>query len=125
MRKKYVALTSEEWVRQNFVAWLVNEKKYPAGLIAIEKELVLNDMKKRFDIVVFNSQFVPSLLVECKAPEVKITQKSFDQVARYNMTLKVKYLVVTNGMMHYCCYIDQQKGEFSFLDHVPDFDKLF
>jgi len=125
IRKKYVALTSEEWVRQNFIAWLVNEKQYPPGLIAIEKELVLNELKKRFDIVVFNRQFVPSLLIECKAPEIKITQKSFDQAARYNMTLKVSYLAVTNGLVHYCCYIDIEKGEYSFIDEIPDFEKLF
>ncbi|MGD0712375.1 MAG: type I restriction enzyme HsdR N-terminal domain-containing protein, partial [Bacteroidales bacterium] len=88
VRKKYVALTPEEWVRQNFVSWLIQELKYPASHIAIEKELLLNEMKKRFDVVIFNRDNKPAMLIECKAPEIKITQKTFDQAARYNMVLK-------------------------------------
>jgi hypothetical protein len=125
IRRKYVALTSEEWVRQNFIQWLIHDKNYPPGLIAIEKELTLNDLKKRFDIVVYNKNHVPSLLIECKAPEIKISQKSFDQAGRYNLTLKVSYLVITNGLEHYCCHIDIEKGAYSFIEHIPDFDNLF
>lgn len=124
-RKKYVALTAEEWVRQNFISWMVNDKNYPAGLIAVEKELVLNNMKKRYDIVVFNRESLPALLVECKAPEIKITQKVFDQAARYNLALNVAFLVVTNGLEHYCCAVDIKKGTYSFLEKVPDFENLF
>lgn len=125
VRKKWVVLTEEEWVRQNFVAWLIHVKRCPLGLIAIEKELSLNSLKKRYDIVVYNSQHLPALLVECKAPGINVTQKVFDQAARYNMVLNVNYLVVTNGINHYCCFIDTFNKEFSFIDDVPEHDKLF
>ena len=124
IRKKYVSLTPEEWVRQNIIAWLIHEKNYPAGLIAIEKEIRVNKLKKRFDIVVFGKDSLPALLIECKAPSVKITQETFDQAARYNLALKVSRLAVTNGLEHYCCHIDLLKGTFSFLDEFPDYDKL-
>jgi len=124
VRKKYIALTPEEWVRQNFVAWLINERHYPSGLIAIEKELLVNELKKRYDIVVYNNNHLPALLVECKAPFVAVSQKVFDQAARYNLALKVNYLIVTNGLTHYCCYIDMEKGKYSFLKNIPDFNNL-
>lgn len=124
-RKKYVALTAEEWVRQNFIAWLVNDKKYPAGLIAVEKELALNNMKKRYDIVVFNKNSAPAILVECKAPGIKITQKVFDQAAHYNLALNVDFLIVTNGLEHYCCAVDLKRGTYNFMEEVPGFEKLF
>jgi hypothetical protein len=125
VRKKYVALTPEEWVRQNFISWLITELKYPASHIAIEKELLLNEMKKRFDVVVFNKDNKPAMLIECKAPEVKISQKTFEQAARYNMVLKLKYLVVTNGLDHYCCQIDFLENNYSFLESIPAYDKIF
>jgi len=125
VRKKYVSLTNEEWVRQNFVAWLIHEKNYPAGLIAIEKELTLNELKKRYDVVVYNSNHFPAMLIECKAPNIEITQKAFDQASRYNLTVKVNYLLITNGIVHYCCYIDLEKGTYSFMDQIPDYNKLF
>ena len=124
IRKKYIALTQEEWVRQNFVKWLITEKNYPTGLIAIEKELTLNDLKKRYDIVIYNSKHSPAMLIECKAPKVEITQKVFDQASRYNLSLKVNYLVITNGIIHYCCYIDLEKGTYNFVDQVPDYVNL-
>ncbi len=125
VRKKYIAFTPEEWVRQNFVAWLINERHYPSGLIAIEKELLVNELKKRYDIVVYNNNHIPALLVECKAPCVAVSQKVFDQAARYNLALKVSYLIVTNGLIHYCCYIDMENGKYSFLKNIPYFDNLF
>ena len=124
VRKKFVSLTSEEWVRQNFVTWLINEKHYPASLIAIEKELVVNELKKRYDVAVYNKSHIPSLLVECKAPDIIISQKVFDQAARYNIALKAEYLVVTNGITHYCCFIDIENGKYSFLERIPDYDDL-
>ena len=119
IRKKYVALTPEEWVRQNFIRYLIHEKQFPASLIAIEMALQYNRMKKRGDVVVYDTSGKPVVIVECKAPDVKITQNAFDQVARYNMTLKVKYLVVTNGLIHYCCSMDYEKKSYEFLNEIP------
>ena len=125
VRKKYVAFSPEEWVRQNFVAWLINERHYPAGLIAIEKELLVNKLKKRYDIVIYNCKHIPSILVECKAPGIAVSQKVFEQAARYNLALKVSYLIVTNGITHYCCYIDVENGTYSFQEHIPFYEELF
>ncbi|MFH0864589.1 MAG: type I restriction enzyme HsdR N-terminal domain-containing protein [Bacteroidota bacterium] len=125
IRKKYVSLTPEEWVRQNFVAWLVHHKNYPQGLIGIEKEINVNRMKKRFDIIVFNKSHHPEVLIECKAPEVTISQKVFDQIAVYNMAMKVKYLIVTNGMEHFCCTVHHEKQKYSFLAEIPEYENLF
>lgn len=125
IRKKYVSLTPEEWVRQNFIAWLLLHKNYPAGLIGIEKEIRVNKLKKRFDAIVYNKNHKPEILIECKAPEVAIAQKVFDQAAVYNMTLHVRYLIVTNGMEHYCCTVDPEKRKYSFLDDIPAYAGLF
>ncbi len=119
IRKKYVALTPEEWVRQNFVRYLIEEKKFPKSLIAIEKEIVVNRMKKRGDIVVYNRELKPILIVECKAPTVKITQATFDQVARYNLSLNVEYLIITNGINHFCCTINEEKKGYIFVEKIP------
>src|SRR6056297_910650 len=121
IRKKYVLLTPEEWVRQNFLKYLVEEKKYPASLIAVEKEFKLNRLSKRSDVVVYNSSGHPFLIVECKAISVKIDQKAFDQIARYNMKLQVEFLVVTNGLEHYCCKIDLENQTYCFLKDFPEF----
>jgi len=121
IRKKYVLLTPEEWVRQNFLKYLVEEKKYPASLIAVEKEFKLNKLSKRSDVVVYNRLGQPFLIVECKATTVKIDQKVFDQIARYNMKLNVEYLVVTNGLEHYCCKIDLENQNYCFLKDFPEF----
>jgi hypothetical protein len=121
IRKKYVLLTPEEWVRQNFVQYLLNEKKCPLSLIAIEMGLKYNTLQKRGDVVVHDITGKPWLIVECKAPSVKITQEVFDQVARYNMSLKVKYLVVTNGMNHFCCEIDHEERTYKFISEIPKF----
>jgi hypothetical protein len=124
IRKKYVAFTDEEWVRQHCIAYLINEKAYPASLIAVEKALVVNGLRKRTDIVVFGKDGTPKLIVECKASHIKITNDVFDQIARYNMTLKVNYLMVTNGLQHYCCLINHQEASYKFLEDVPDFGEL-
>ena len=106
LRKKYMVLTPEEWVRQHFVYFLIEEKKYPISLIALEKQLTINNRKKRTDILVFNTAGNPEIIVECKAPSIKITQATFDQIARYNLKLKATYLIVTNGLEHFYCKMD-------------------
>jgi hypothetical protein len=123
-RRKYVALTPEEEVRQRFAHYLVEAKGYPRSLIQTEYALKLNRMVRRCDILVHKPAGTPAVLVECKAPEVKITGETFDQAARYNMAFRVKYLMVTNGLQHYCCYIDFSEGKVSFLDEIPDYDLL-
>jgi hypothetical protein len=120
IRKKYVVLTPEEWVRQNFLQYLIQEKKFPASLIAVEAGLKYNQLQKRMDVLVYDKQGNPYLMVECKAPEVKITQDVFDQIARYNMVFKVKYLVVTNGLNHFCCEMDYTTNSYSYLENIPD-----
>ncbi len=122
LRKKYLVLTPEEWVRQHFVRFLVDEKNYPTTLIAIEKELKINNLKKRTDIVVFNSDGVPDVLVECKSPKIKITQAAFDQIARYNLKLKANYLIVTNGLEHYFCKMDFENETYIFLKDIPNYN---
>lgn len=124
IRKKYVALTPEEWVRQNFIQYLIQEKKYPLALMAIEMGLKYNQLQKRGDVVVHDISGNPWLIVECKAPTIKITQEAFDQVARYNMTLKVKYVIVTNGVNHYCCEIDHEAKTYAYVKEVPEYENL-
>lgn len=124
IRKKYILLTPEEWVRQNFLKYLVDKKKYPASLIAVEKEFKLNTLSKRSDAVVYNKSGIPVLIIECKAAGVKIDQKVFDQIARYNMKLNVEFLLVTNGLNHYCCKIDFENHTYSFLKDVPEFRQI-
>ena len=121
VRKKYFVLTPEEWVRQHYISFLIEEKKYPVSLIAIEKQLTINGLKKRSDILIFNTDGKPEIIVECKAPSVKITQETFDQIARYNLTLKANYLVVTNGLQHIFCKIDTLKESYIFLPEIPDY----
>lgn len=121
IRKKYVILTPEEWVRQNILQYLIQEKNFPASLIAVEAGLKYNQLQKRTDVLVYDKQGNPHLMVECKAPEVKITQDTFDQIARYNMVFKVKYLVVTNGLNHFCCKMDYEANTYHYLELIPDF----
>ena len=121
IRKKYVVLTPEEWVRQNFLQYLIRDKKFPASLIAVEAGLKYNQLQKRADVLVYDKQGNPHLMVECKAPEVKITQDVFDQVAHYNMSFKVKYLVVTNGLNHFCCQMDYSDNSFHYLKDIPEY----
>ncbi|MDB4060392.1 type I restriction enzyme HsdR N-terminal domain-containing protein [Vicingaceae bacterium] len=124
IRKKFLVLTPEEWVRQNVVRFLVEEKGFPANLIAIEMGLKLNGMQKRADILVYSKLGKPILLAECKAPHVKIDQNVFDQIGRYNITFKLPYLLVTNGMEHFCAQIDFNSKDFSFLQEIPEYEKL-
>lgn len=124
IRRKYVALTAEEWVRQNFIQYLKFERNVPETLISVEKEIILNRTKRRPDIVVFTKNGTPKIIVECKAPEINISQDVFDQITRYNITLQVDYLIVTNGMTHFCCKINYQKRSFEFLKEIPDFSEI-
>ncbi len=122
IRKKYVALTPEEQVRQEFIHYLINEKHYPKGLLAVERQLKIYDLEKRTDIVLYNISGNPTVIVECKAPSVNINQKAFDQIARYNMNFKAEYLIVTNGLKHYCCKPDYKNNDYTFLKEIPDYD---
>jgi hypothetical protein len=119
IRKRDIIITPEEWVRQHFVQYLINQKKYPKTLIKLEGGHKLHGMPKRTDIVVFNQSGEKILLVECKAPSVTIDQKTFDQVARYNLVHKVKLLAVTNGLQHYYCSIDFEKNDYKFIPELP------
>lgn len=121
IRKKYVVLTPEEWVRQNFVQYLITEKKYPISLIAVEKQLTVNNLKKRFDILIFNPNGTPNIIVECKASSIKIAQDTFDQIARYNLKLNAEYLIVTNGLTHYFCKKDSKNEQYLFLENIPNY----
>lgn len=121
IRKKFIILTPEEWVRQHVTQYLLQEKKYPKSYVNVEKLIKINDLTKRYDLVVFQPDGTLFLLVECKAPEVKITQQTFDQIARYNLTLKAKYLMVTNGLNHYFCEMDFENEKYVFLEQLPDF----
>ncbi len=123
-RRRWVALTPEEWVRQNFTRYLVEIKHFPASLIAIERSLRINQHDFRTDIVLFSKSGNPLVVVECKAPEVKITQQVFDQIARYNLELRVSFLIVTNGLTHYCCRFDQPQLLSAFLSEIPDYKDI-
>lgn len=123
-RKKYVKLTPEEWVRQHMVKYLINERSYPSQLIVNEGMVEVNGMGKRFDSVIFDRQGKPKLVAEYKATSVKITQKTFDQIASYNFKLHVDYLLVSNGLQHYCCKIDWTNNSYQFLQGVPTFAEL-
>lgn len=121
IRKMYVVCTPEEWVRQHFVKYLIHEKKYPAGLLAVEKSFTFNRLSYRADIVAHDKTGAPRMIVECKAPGINITQQAFDQAARYNFHFRVKYLILTNGMKHYCCKIDLEKNSLEMVREVPGF----
>jgi hypothetical protein len=121
IRKKFIILTPEEWVRQHVVQFFLQEKKYPKSYINVEKVLKINNLNKRYDLVVFNPDGSIFILVECKAPEIKISQNTFDQIARYNMTLNAQYLMVTNGHNHYFCQMDYQKECYLFMPELPSF----
>jgi len=122
IRKKFIILTPEEWVRQHTIQFLMTEKKYPKSLINVEKVLNVNGLRKRYDVVVFNPDGSIFILVECKAPEIKTSQATFDQIARYNMTLNAHYLMVTNGHHHYYCQIDLENEQYQFLEDLPSYE---
>lgn len=121
IRKKYFVLTPEEWVRQHFIHYLNTEKNYPMGLMGVEKMVKYNALKTRADIVLYTREGKAKMIVECKAPNIKITQDTFNQIAKYNFKLKVEYLVVTNGIQHFCCRMDYENNSISFLDDIPTF----
>jgi len=123
VRKKYILLNPEEWVRQHVLHYLITEKKYPVNLIAVEKQLIINQNKRRFDLVVFNRKMQAEILIECKAPEVQINQKTFDQANQYNWLLKAPYLFLTNGKKHYICQINFEQNKVQFLKELPRYDK--
>jgi len=123
-RRRWIVLTPEEWVRQNFAFYLTEIKHFPASLVAIERSLRINQHDFRTDILLFSKSGNPLAVVECKAPEVKITQKVFDQIARYNLELRVSYLIVTNGLTHYCCKFDQKQLSYTFLPYIPDYKEM-
>lgn len=124
VRQKYVALTPEEWVRQHFVNYLITLKKFPKELLANEVLVKLNGTSKRCDTVVYNRFWEPLVIVEYKAPHINITNAVFDQIARYNMVLHVQYLIVSNGLNHYCCRIDYDRQSYVFLERIPDYQQL-
>ena len=124
LRKKYVTLTPEEWVRQNFIHYLLEHKNYPKGLLANEIQLELNGTNKRCDSVLFNKNLKAILIIEYKAPHIEITSAVFDQIVRYNMVLHVKYLTVSNGIRHFCCKIDYENQTYAFLEDIPEYNLL-
>ena len=121
IRKKFIILTPEEWVRQHTIQFLLQVKNYPKSYINVEKLIKVNNINKRYDAVVFHPNGELFLLIECKAPDVKITQQTFDQIARYNLKLKAQYLMVTNGLNHYFCEMDFDNEKYIFLDELPEF----
>ncbi len=123
-RKKFVALTPEEWVRQNFLMYLVNDKQIPPTVVSVETALKVYSRKKRTDIVVHNRSGKPVMIVECKAPDVTIDDTVFDQIVRYNFALNVQYFVLTNGLNHFCCHVDYQNKSYTFLDEIPVYELL-
>ena len=124
IRRKYVVLQPEEWVRQHVVHFLIEEKGYPKSLINVEKKLSVNGLTKRYDVVVYSKKGVVFLVVECKAPSVTITQQTFDQIARYNLSLNAQYLMVTNGINHYYCQTDYNQYKYIFLADLPHYNDL-
>ena len=123
-RKKWIVLTPEEWVRQNFVKFLSDKLQYPVNNIALERKLNINGTLKRFDALVFNKTAQPVVIIEFKAPDVEISQKTFDQAAIYNYLLRTPYLFISNGMNHYFCKIDYEAGRYIFLEKVPFYSEL-
>ena len=124
IRKKFIILQPEEWVRQHCIHYLINVKKFPLSLINVEKELIINGLKKRYDIVVYNSDGSIHLIVECKSYKVEINQNTFDQIARYNLTLDANYLMVTNGINHYYCQMNMEEERYAFLRDIPEYSRV-
>ena len=120
LRRKYVALTPEEWVRQHFIHFLINYKKYPATLLANEVELKVGQKRLRADTILYSKDLKPLMILEYKAPHITITQKTFDQISVYNMLLHVDYLIVSNGLQHYCCKMDYNSKKYLFLEDIPE-----
>lgn len=124
IRRKYILITPEEWVRQNFIMYIIKEKNYPQQLISVEMEFKINKLSKRCDIVVFNKEGKPNLIIECKSPAVTINQGAFDQITNYNISFNVDYLIITNGLKHYCCKFIPKDKRFSFIEEIPEYSTL-
>lgn len=124
LRKRYVVLTPEEWVRQHFIHYLINHLKYPKALIKVEGGLVFNTLQKRSDIVVFSREGNPWMMIECKAPELKLSKRTIRQASIYNHSLKAKYIVITNGLSHICCEINWDNSETVVLDSMPQYNEV-
>lgn len=124
LRRRYVALTPEEWVRQHFVHFLIDHKGYPKGLLGNEIELKIGEKRLRCDPILYNNVLAPRMIMEYKAPSVAITQKVFNQISTYNLLLHVDYLIVSNGLQHYCCRMDNAQGQYEFLNDIPDYCHL-
>lgn len=124
LRRRWVTLTPEEWVRQNFVRYLIEEKAFPSSLMNNEISIIQNGIKRRCDTLVADPQGNTLVIVEYKAPTINVSQKTFDQIVRYNMVLKARFLIVSNGMSHYCCKIDYENNSYSFLEEIPCYSQL-
>ncbi len=124
LRRRHVTLTPEEWVRQHFVHFLISEKGYPAALLANEVSVTLNSMSRRCDSVLYDLQARPRMIIEYKAPSVTINQSVFSQISRYNLVMRVDYLIVSNGQTHYCCRMNYDQGSYTFLHEIPAYDQL-
>ena len=124
LRRKYVALTPEEWVRQHFTHYLVEHKGYPKGLMGNEVELHIGEKRLRCDTVLYNKEGQPRMIIEYKAPTIQIQQKTFDQISAYNLLLHVDYLIVSNGLQHYCCKMEYENQKYLFLQDIPDYENL-
>lgn len=124
LRRKYVALTPEEWVRQHVVHYLLDYKGYPKGLLANEVELVIGEKKLRCDTILYNRALQPQMIIEYKSPEIDLTQRVFDQITAYNFLLHVDYLIVSNGRQHYCCRMDYERQSYQFLKEIPRYEDL-
>jgi hypothetical protein len=124
LRRRFVKLTPEEWVRQHFVHWLVEHKGYPKGLLGNEIELRVGEKKLRCDSILYNQFTEPRMIIEYKAPTVALTQKVFDQISAYNLLLHVDYMLISNGLQHFCCQMDYEHHSYIFLPDIPDYEKI-
>ena len=124
LRRRYIRLTPEEWVRQHFVHFLINHKGYPQEMLANEVSLSLNSTTKRCDTVLYDTEAHPHMIIEYKAPHIALSQRVFDQISRYNIVLRVPYLIVSNGLEHYCCQVDYEAQTYQFLRDIPSFNQL-
>ena len=123
IRKKWLLCTPEEWVRVNCINYIIHTKGYPPSLISVEHQIDVYGLKKRFDLLVYNNNLSPFILIECKSPFVKIDQKAFDQIIQYNLKLNCTYLMITNGLNHYVCNVNQNEKKIKFVDSVPSYSK--
>ena len=123
-RKKFVVLTPEEWVRQNFCKYLITEKDFPVSMIAVEISLAIYNLKKRADIVIYDKFGKIRFLIECKSPNIEINQKTFEQILRYDMQFDSEYLILTNGMIHFCCKINKIENKVLYLKNIPNYKDI-